>query len=549
MKRLLLLFTFLTFLMPAVWAGVFTSSDGQFTMDMPSGWVTAPNTDAVLGLKKGTAEIIIRTENSCKTESCLEQKITQDLASVKAKKMKVIGNTYTGEDIKRIDFSTGEPFFYISYFSPKTDFSSGYFLVNSTAYSILAKNLSYAETDLIFSFIYPAAKKPKTTVQKSAAQQDEDFALNMDLQDPRAYDIAAAPQVEETSLLPEPAAQKQPQTKKTATPAKSTAQNTPAPRRYAHALKTHLAKWNTNTLVTDGMPPYIRRAGHAFDALILLLALYVGVLGGSCVIRWFLPAKKNLQKVNPNSLYPLKFKRLYGTPSLIFRARDNQGNTLISLSARWDSLFLFTGAAVAILALAVMAVAGVLQTTDLLPLSAFAYNTLYSAASLAIPLGLLVFFCGVVWSQLMLREIVLYDRRGQKAVLVLQKGFGLTKECYEIYFAKSKDVILLERKRWSFYRQWTMRTKEGHWLADITEDNRLKAILRKPFGHLWGLLRASYRINGQMDSVGEISNACTAFDFFTCNLDKPQAIEARDMLAAALVINIRDKDKWYPWFN
>lgn len=547
MKRLLLLFTFLTFLMPAVWAGVFTSSDGQFTIDMPAGWVTAPDTQAVLGLKKGTAEIIIRTDKSCKTESCLEQKITQDLASVKAKKMKVIGNTYTGEDIKRIDFSTGEPFFYISYFSPKADFSSGYFLVNSTAYSILAKNLSYAETDLIFSFIYPAVKKAKTATPKPAAAQDEDFSLNMDLQDPRAYDIAAAPQVEETSLLPEPSAgQKQPQAKSPAQPA---AKQAPAARRYAHALKTRLAQWRPHTLVTDGMPPYIRRAGHAFDVFILLLALYLGVLGASCVVRWFVPAKKNLQKVNPNSLYPLKFKRLYGTPSLIFRARDNQGNTLISLSARWDSLFLFTGAAVAVLALAVMAVAGVLQTTDLLSVSAFAYNTLYSAASLAIPLGLLVFFCGVVWSQLMLREITLYDRRGQKAVLVLQKGFGLAKECYEIYFAKSKDVILLERKRWRFYRQWTMRTKEGHWLADITEDNRLKAVLRKPFGHLWGLLRASYRINGQMDSVGEISNACTAFDFFTCNLDKPQAIEARDMLAAALVINIRDKDKWYPWFN
>lgn len=547
MKRLLLLFTFLTFLMPAVWAGVFTSSDGQFTIDMPAGWMTAPDTQAVLGLKKGTAEIIIRTDKSCKTESCLEQKITQDLASVKAKKMKVIGNTYTGEDIKRIDFSTGEPFFYISYFSPKADFSSGYFLVNSTAYSILAKNLSYAETDLIFSFIYPAVKKAKTAAPKPAAAQDEDFSLNMDLQDPRAYDIAAAPQVEETSLLPEPSAgQKQPQAKAPAQPA---AKQAPAARRYAHALKTRLAQWRPHTLVTDGMPPYIRRAGHAFDVFILLLALYLGVLGASCVVRWFVPAKKNLQKVNPNSLYPLKFKRLYGTPSLIFRARDNQGNTIISLSARWDSLFLFTGAAVAVLALTVMAVAGVLQTTDLLPVSAFAYNTLYSAASLAIPLGLLVFFCGVVWSQLMLREITLYDRRGQKAVFVLQKGFGLFKECYEIYFAKSKDVILLERKRWRFYRQWAMRTKEGHWLADITEDNRLKAVLRKPFGHLWGLLRASYRINGQMDSVGEISNACTAFDFFTCNLDKPQAIEARDMLAAALVINIRDKDKWYPWFN
>lgn len=548
MKRLFLLSIFLTFLMPAAWAGVFTSADGQFTMDMPSGWALAPAKDAVLGLKKGTAEITIRAEASCKTESCLEQKITQDLAAVKAKKMKVIGNTYTGEDIKRIDFSTGEPFFYISYFSPKTDFSSGYFLVNSTAYSILAKNLSYAETDLIFSFIYPAAKMPKTTVQKPAEPQDEGFALKMDLQDPRAYDIAAAPQVEETSLLPETQtanSKSQPAVRK----AQKAAQKPAALRRYTRALKTHLAKGNTPTLVTDGMPPYIRRAGHAFDVAVLLLCLYFLVLGSSLVIRWFVPAKKNLQKVNPNSLYPLKFKRLYGTPSLIFRARDNQGNTLISLSARWDSLFLFTGAAVAVLALAVMALAGVLQTTALLPLSAFAYNTLYSAASLAIPLGLLVFFCGVVWSQLMLREIILYDRRGQKAVLVLQKGFGLAKECYEIYFAKSKDVILLERKRWRFYRQWTMRTKEGHWLADITEDNRLKAVLRKPLGHLWGMLRTSYRINGRMDSAGTISNACTTFDFFTCNLDKPQAIGARDMLAAALVINIRDKDKWYPWFN
>lgn len=72
---------------------------------------------------------------------------------------------------------------------------------------------------------------------------------------------------------------------------------------------------------------------------------------------------------------------------------------------------------------------------------------------------------------------------------------------------------------------------------------------RKACGHLWGLLRADYDIDGQMDSKGVIDNAHTAFDRFVCNIDKPQALNARDLLAAALLINIRDKDKWYPWFN
>ncbi len=536
MKRILLLFA-AAFCAQTAAAGVFTSSDGQFTLDMPSGWETASAKEAnsVLSLHKGEARLDIHTVPDCKTETCLEQKTNQDLAAVKAKKMKVIGNTYTGEEIKRIDFSTGEPFFYISYFSPKADFSSGYFLVNSTAYAILAKNLSYAETDLIFSFIYPVTKEP-------AAADGEPVSLNMDLQDPRAYDIAAAPQVEEESLLPRPAEERprEPAVRESAKPSASA---------YFNAFKKRLAKFNKATLVTDGMPPYIRRAGYAFDAAVLLLGLYVLALLLGVAARFCIPAKNNRQKVNPNSLYPIKFRRLYGTPSLIFRAKDNQGNTLISLSARWDSLFLFTGAALVAVALLAMAAAGVLQTLAVFPISAFTYNTIYSAASLMIPLGILVFFCGVVWSQLMLREITLYDRRGQKAVLVLQKGFGLTKERYEIYFAKSKDVVLLERKRFRYYRQWTMFTREGHWLADITEDHRVKAVLRKLTGHLWGLLRASYRIKGQMDSRGEISNACAAFDRFICNLDKPQAIEARDLLAAALVINIRDKDKWYPWFN
>lgn len=510
---------------PLVRADVFTSQDGTFTLDMPAGWTQVKNApkDSVLSLKKGSSTIDIKTVD-CTTESCIEQKATDDLADVKSKKMQVIGNSYTGEEIKRIEFSTGDPFFYMSFFTPKNDFSSGYFLIDKHGYSILAKDITYAETDLIFSFISPVKKEASAS-------------LEMDLDSPRAYDIAALPAVQEETLdltVQAPTADPQETVQKTS---------------LLQKFKRRLARLKTNTLLSSHMPPYIRQLGHGFDVLIGLIVLFFVLLGTVGVIRPFLRRQQDTPPVNPNSLYPIKFLRLYGTPSLIFRAKDNQGNVLTSLSARWDSLFLFSGLAIIVLTLLVLAVAGLGEQSGLLPLSPFAYSTLYSACSLLIPLGAVVFFCGIVWSQLILREITLFDRKGKKAAIVLQKGFGLKQERYEIYFARSKDVLVVTRKRFALRRTWNLFSREGNALASITERSLWHALLRKACGHLWGLLRADYDIEGQMESKGTIDNAHTPFDRFVCNIDKPQAINARDLLAVSLLINIRDKDKWYPWFN
>ena len=505
---------------PGARAEVFSSTDGAFTLDMPAGWtlVKNPPQDSVLSIQKGSSRLDIKTV-ACATESCIEQKTTDDLAEVKSKKMQVIGNSYTGEEIKRIEFSTGDPFFYISFFTSKNDFSSGYFLIDKQGYSILAKDLTYAETDLVFSFISPVKKEASA-------------ALEMDLDSPRAYDIAALPAVQEEAL------------DLTVPPAAAPA----APARTA-AWKKVLAKLKVSTLVSEHMPPYIRRLGHGFDVLIGLLLLFAVFEAALCALRPLLHRPVPTPRANPNSLYPIKFLRLYGTPSLIFRAKDNQGNILTSLSARWDSLFLFSGLAVIALTLLVLGAAGLGEKSGLLPLSAFGYSTLYSACSLIIPLGAAIFFCGIVWSQLILREITLFDRKGKKAAIILQKGFGLKYERYEIYFARSKDVLIATRKRFALRRTWQLFSKEGHALASITERSAWRAVLRKICGHTWGLLRADYDISGQMDCQGSIDNAHTPFDRFICNIDKPQALNARDLLAVSLLINIRDKDKWYPWFN
>ena len=529
-RKLLMLLVFLAGVMGvAPWgqAASFTSKDGAFTLDLPSGWREAAKADStsVLAVQKGTASVEIKTID-CPTETCIETRINNDLTEIKRKKMQVVGNSYTGEDIKRIEFSTGEPFFYISFYTPKNDFGAGYFLISNQAYSILARNLTYAQTDLIFSFISPRTQTPAPAPQP----------LEMDLTDPRAYDIAAEPQVvEETVEAP------------TETVAPKPA-NKPAGTAW-HTFKQKLAKNHINTLISKRMPPYVRQLGHGFDALMLLGACYLLLLFTGLIIRLFKRTQLPAEAANPNALYPIRFERLYGTPSLIFRARDNQGNTLLSLSARWDSLFLLGGILLVVFTCLVLAVVGICERGQLLPLSAFVYDSIYSICSLLIPLGIVIFFCGVVWSQLVLREISLFDRTGKKAAIVLQKGFGLTTEKYEIYFARSKEVRVAVRKRFSFKRSWQLIGQDGNVLAQITEHSAGRAILRKLCGHLWGFLRADYDIAGQMDSTGTIANAHSAFNRFSCRLDKPQAINARDLLVLSLLINIRDRDKWYPWFN
>lgn len=519
-------------------AATFTSTDDAFTLDMPSGWseVSPLPTKSVMTLQKGNSRVDIKSI-SCTTETCIEQKINSDLVEVKRKNMQVIGNSYTGEEIKRIEFSTGEPFFYISFFSSKNDFGAGYFLINSKAYSILARDLSYAETDLIFSFISPKQSPGAATISEGPVE------LEVNMQDPRAYDIAAVPSVEEETLQ---APQENIATAKVSAPtAVAKPSRLKAKLRFIKKRFTHIKL----QLLAPDMPPYIRHLGHGFDVLVGLIILFALIQLVTGLIQLIKPARFDFSNANPNSLYPIQFVRLYGTPSLIFRAKDNQGNVLISLSSRWDSLLLLLGILTVVSTLIALAITGFIQNNHLLPLSAFAYNTLYAAYSLFIPIGFVFVACGIIWSQLVLREIALFNHKGNKVAIVLQKGFGLFQERYEIYFARSKEVVLATRKRFSWRRNWHMYTREGQLLAELTEISAFKAALRKLFGHCWGILRTDYTISGQMDCSGTLQNAHTALDRFTCLLDKPQALNARDLLVVSLLINIRDRDKWYPWFN
>lgn len=511
-------------------------------MDMPAGWTKVKKQDSptVLALQKGEARIDIK-QVDCKNEKCLDQLINRDLAEVKAKQMTVLKNTYTDEEIKRIEFTTGEPFYYIHFYTPKNDFSAGYFLTDGQGYSILSKNISYAEADLLFAVINPAQSAAATPVTAPDEVGEIDLL--------HTYDTQAVPDVEMADLQDVAVEELPNDSEVVRVPLTTKAPSISPVKKILRKVYIRWKQLSMHTLVSPQMPPYIRELGHIFDALVLLLVLFAAGWCAAGLVRIFIRPRRLEMQANPNALYPIKLERLYGTPSMFFRAKDNQGNILTAISGRWDALVMFFGIILMLLSVITMAGTSLCEQLRLLSLSAFAYNTIYSFASLVLPLGFLIFFCAIVWGQVTMTEITLFDRKGQKAAILLQKGYSLTKERYQLFFVNSKELLLAERKRFCLRRTWKLMSKDQIEFATIRERSAGKAILRMFCGHLWGLLRTDYDITGSMESHGAIENTHSLFNKSVCNMDKPEAVAARDILALALLISIRDRDKWYPWFN
>ena len=408
----------------------------------------------------------------------------------------------------------------------------------------MGKNITYAETDLIFAAITPAVLPSQDT---PTPIQDDIGEIDL----LHSYDTHTVPDVAVENLdeVAVPSAGETQHTIPQAQPAVKKHSILHFCKRAWHKLDSRLHKAPDMTLVTAAMPAFIRQLGHGYDALMLLSALFFVGWCIAGIVRLFVRPKQLQLTARTNSLYPIKLERRYGTPSLIFRAKDSQGNILTALSVRWDALFMFFGIVIMLLALILIAGTGVCEQFKLVTGSAFVYNMIYSTMSLVLPIGFVIFFCGIVWGQVSMSEITLFDRTGKKVAIILQKGYSLAHERYQIYFAHSKELLLAERKRFALRRSWKLLSKDRIEFASITERSSKRAVMRMLCGHLWGMLRADYDITGVLESRGVLENTHALFNKSVCYLDKPEAVNARDLLAISLLINIRDRDKWYPWFN
>ncbi|WP_428897805.1 hypothetical protein Dip518_001599 [Parelusimicrobium proximum] len=526
-------------------SAVFKSLDEEFTMDMPSGWTmqnAADDNTVVMKLKKGRSEITVKTLADCKNETCLVERIEADLADVKAKKMQVVGNTYTGEEIKRVEFSTGEPMLYINFSSKRADFSAGYFMVNAKAYSILSQGMTYAESDLFFSFISPIPQSEKKSYSTYAIPpvQEVDILHTLNTLAPSSPTVSLVPSSAAVAEGGADSAEIRTTIKKEPKPKKESSLSLAKKKLTVHFMN------HKKTFINPSMPPYIKKMGVLFDIIVIYMIAYIAVFFASLILKIFIKGYVPRLVSNPSSFYPIVFNRLYGTPSLIYQAKDNQGGVFISFCTRWAGLFIFWGLVGLAAVFLFMSAVNIHEILEISKVQPYFYKTIYSVCALIIPICIFIFALGIFINLVSLKEYTIYNEKGKKVIYVLQKGYGLKQERYTVYFSNTVKALTLVKKRFKIRKEWELFDSEGELIANFKEKSAVKAVCRMLFGHLWGMLRASYDISGRLETKGSIQNHNTILEAFTANIDKPSAVDPMHLISAAMIMNIRDKDKYYP---
>ncbi|MDR0646479.1 MAG: hypothetical protein LBG46_05950 [Elusimicrobiota bacterium] len=486
-------------------AVLFGAADKAFTIDLPSSWIKInPQGDEVLSLKRDASSVKISIVPNCAGVECIETEMQNALDFVKSKKFKILENTYSGEIIKRTEFSTGDPLLSFNYSGAAVDFTTAYFLADGKAYYAGIKGIPYVEADLILSFISPA---PKPTNLSAGAAPVRIF------EEPLVADIIEEERPGAIGNVSDESKQS-------------------AGRQSGEKTSLNAAEINMSA-----------------KFILFVITLYLLILFLFFALRIILPQKDAPCASNPRSGYPVKGERLYGSPDLFFRLYDNQGNNFIAVSSRWGDIFIGLGIIAVFLFFPFKFFANYIFAGAFFDVHKAVANTIISLSVLFCAIGALIAAAGLLTDMIFSCKYFFYDNRGAPAFKCVQKGFYPFREEYIVIDAKSASVLFrLRRARLTLRRRWVLYDDLGE-IALILERSFLKAFLRLLFGHLCGFLRADYKINGRFESSGTLLSSDGIFTRMRAEIDKPEAIRSDIMLIACAVIFVRDRDKWHPWIN
>ena len=507
------LFFFLISLLPfKAEAALFTAPDKSFTIDLLAGWKVYPKKGAVLFAQHGKSTFTITPIIKCNELNCIKDALKKDQANVKAKKYKIIVNTYTGETVKQTEFSTSDPLLSFNYTGGGTDYTLGYFLANLKAYKVEIKGVTDKEAEFMLSFISPAPHSVGFSGAGGAAEMNDLQMGDISIDEQPIVEEDIFDRVEEddssvSSVIIEDSKPKQ-----------------------ENKVKVNL-----------------KSPGKAGWLIIIALVYFLVIL---CLfaVKTFFPAVQVRSQANPRSAYPIRGTRFYGSPDLFFRFYDNQGANYIATAPRWGSIFTGIGFLAALVFFMLKMLVIFVITSGYVKLHPVVINTLLSLCSLFSVFGLLLFAAGLLTSFIFVSKFYFYSDKGSMAFRCVQQGFSFVKEEYAVADNENAILFRIGRERFHLTRHWTVYKGEEI-IAVIKEQSLSKALLRKCFGHLCGFLRTDYLISGRMDSKGSIKYDKNIFVSICCDMDKPEAVDSKIMMIACAVISMRDRDKWYPWVN
>ncbi len=476
-------------------AASFNSKDDSFSIPLQNKWQKNEIAkDEVLKLKNKDSQIIFSALKQCNTLKCLENTITKRVKQLKKQKTEIVKNTYSGEEIKKTEFSTLDPILYFSYKTDGTDYTEGYFLADSKGYKVEISGLNYLETERnIIPIIEP---KPK---------EIEDLPILTE----------EPPLIEESITVPEiKEAERQP-------------------------LATTFA--NKETFKTEKIK--VKNTSKKVTIITLLIIFYIFIAIAFFAFNLCFPQISDKTPTNPNSFYPIRGNRLYGSPDMFLKIYDSQGHNFIITYQRWSSFLKEYGFYGAIF---FMLVHFILKS---MPIQGnILLNTASSLSYLFVILSIIFMFAGLILDIVFPAPIFVYTDKGTVLFKIIRRRKGLFNYTYLALTNAYTVVFRLETPKFFLKRHWVLFDNEKR-LAVIEEKSVLKSLARKLFGHFGGTFRANYLIEGNNDSQGQITSLRNVKTDFKIDINKPQAVPPDALIAASAVIFTTYRDRYYPWFN
>lgn len=292
------------------------------------------------------------------------------------------------------------------------------------------------------------------------------------------------------------------------------------------------------------LPPLPKRqVGGALSLFFALALISAAVLGYRAVVKREIEAPG--EPPPPGAVLPFRAEKDYRAFPLAFDVADASGQWYRAVSPRWPSLLL--GSGIILYFLLTVTVQGMdFAGLDLraIPISlVMGLSGLLTLSNFLIVTGALLFL-------FFRKKLKVYDPSGGLMLDITQKRVTFASLFFFIRDEEGNDVAGLRRKGFAIIRRhWELVDPEGNVIVNIREDSAGKAIARKFLGHLWGLLRTNYIIYGEKGEIGAIRRDWSVWNRYRLHLDPPANLDPRLAMAAAVMIDVVDPDRWYPWYG
>lgn len=285
----------------------------------------------------------------------------------------------------------------------------------------------------------------------------------------------------------------------------------------------------------SSLPPLPKRAMGLELKLIIALAL---VTLGSLLLKLVLPEPDEPPfSVDPNSPYPLRIERRYLTLDTVYEAADAHDRQYTASSPRLPELGAGIGA---LLFFCLVAAKIALDLTG------------SPGADMAGRLGLyalsFTILCFVL-AALVPKRMYLYDGEMRLVAYAVMRPVFLLQKTFLVYNSEGQQVAFITRPMFRPSRQWYITELNGESRYTMYEDSLGKALLRKLFGHMWGMLRASYVFTDSGEDAGVFRKDWSLLNRYTMFIQNPPEIDYRIILLMGLLADRTDPDRWHPWIN